>query len=138
MRGNRPLGLPGSRRSTQQRVHGNCRGQRRVSGEGEGPDDDDGSGAHQASPYRGGSGRGTPAWPGADRALGAHQDHLVGSGLSNTEIATLLTISEATVKTHVGHIMAKLGLRDRIQTVVYAYETGLITPPGRQNRAAGP
>jgi DNA-binding NarL/FixJ family response regulator len=56
----------------------------------------------------------------------------VGSGLSNTEIATLLCISEATVKTHVGHIMAKLGLRDRIQTVVYAYETGLITPQGRQ------
>jgi DNA-binding NarL/FixJ family response regulator len=55
----------------------------------------------------------------------------VGSGLSNTEIATLLCISEATVKTHVGHIMAKLGLRDRIQTVVYAYETGLITPQGR-------
>jgi DNA-binding NarL/FixJ family response regulator len=56
----------------------------------------------------------------------------VGSGLSNTEIAALLCISEATVKTHVGHIMAKLGLRDRIQTVVYAYETGLITPQGRQ------
>jgi len=56
----------------------------------------------------------------------------VGCGLSNTEIATLLCISEATVKTHVGHIMAKLGLRDRIQTVVYAYETGLITPQGRQ------
>jgi hypothetical protein len=36
-----------------------------------------------------------------------------------------------TVKTHVGHVMAKLGLRDRIQIVVYAYETGLITPQGR-------
>jgi DNA-binding NarL/FixJ family response regulator len=50
----------------------------------------------------------------------------VGSGLSNTEIAALLHISEATVKTHVGHITAKLGLRDRIQAVVYAYENGLI------------
>jgi len=57
----------------------------------------------------------------------------VGSGLSNAEIAALLHISEATVKTHVGHIMAKLSLRDRIQAVVYAYETGLITP-----RAAPP
>jgi DNA-binding NarL/FixJ family response regulator len=52
----------------------------------------------------------------------------VGAGLSNTEIAGLLHISEATVKTHVGHVMAKLGLRDRIQIVVYAYETGIITP----------
>ena len=65
----------------------------------------------------------------------------VGSGLSNTEIAALLHISEATVKTHVGHIMAKLGLRDRIQAVVYAYETGLITPqaaPPREAWLCGP
>jgi DNA-binding NarL/FixJ family response regulator len=57
----------------------------------------------------------------------------VGSGLSNAEIAALLHISEATVKTHVGHIMAKLGFRDRIQAVVYVYETGLIAPQSRTN-----
>ena len=56
----------------------------------------------------------------------------VGSGLSNTEIAALLHISEATVKTHVGHILTKLSLRDRIQAVVYAYETGLLAPPERR------
>ena len=57
----------------------------------------------------------------------------VGSGLSNVEIAALLHISEATVKTHVGHIMAKLRLRDRIQAVVYAYETGLVRPGAGKN-----
>jgi DNA-binding NarL/FixJ family response regulator len=57
------------------------------------------------------------------------------SGFSNTEIAALLNISEATVKTHISHIMAKLGLRDRIQIVVYAYETGLIAPQGRSFKA---
>jgi len=56
----------------------------------------------------------------------------VGCGLSNTEIAARLHISEATVKTHVGHIMTKLSLRDRIQAVVHAYETGLIAPKGRR------
>lgn len=55
-------------------------------------------------------------------------------GLSNAEIAALLNISETTVKTHIGHIMAKLGLRDRIQIIVYAYETGLVTPQGRPGK----
>lgn len=57
-----------------------------------------------------------------------------GLGVSNAEIAAVLSISEATVKTRIGHIMAKLGLRDRIQIVVYAYETGLVTPQGRSSR----
>ncbi|HZE38505.1 MAG TPA: response regulator transcription factor [Stackebrandtia sp.] len=55
---------------------------------------------------------------------------LLGRGLSNTELAERLTLSEATVKTHVARIFAKLGLRDRAQAVVLAYETGLIVPGG--------
>ncbi|MDH6132761.1 DNA-binding NarL/FixJ family response regulator [Kitasatospora sp. MAA4] len=60
---------------------------------------------------------------------------LLGRGLSNTELARQLTLSEATVKTHVARIFAKLTLRDRAQAVVLAYETGLVSPGDGDARA---
>jgi DNA-binding NarL/FixJ family response regulator len=54
---------------------------------------------------------------------------LVGLGMSNAEIAAALYITPGTVKTHVARLLAKLGARDRVQLVITAYETGLVSAP---------
>ena len=80
------------------------------------------------------------AVPEADRPVAAQIETLtdrerevlveIAHGLSNTEIAEAFVLSEATVKTHVGRILAKTGLRDRVALVVLAYEIGLVRPTG--------
>jgi DNA-binding NarL/FixJ family response regulator len=75
----------------------------------------------------------TAADPGAAPVIGLTDREtevlgLLGQGLSNAEIAAALVVGEATVKTHVSNILAKLQLRDRIQAVVYAYEHRIVTP----------
>jgi DNA-binding NarL/FixJ family response regulator len=70
----------------------------------------------------------------SERELGVVR--LVAQGLSNAEIAARLYLSEATIKSHIARILARLGLRDRVQVAVYAYELGIVRP-GRSAPPAG-
>jgi DNA-binding NarL/FixJ family response regulator len=83
------------------------------------------------SAYRDGP---APALPGPKADLLTPRERevlaLIGQGLSNTEIAAELTLGEGTIKTHVGHIFAKLNLRDRAAAVVFAFDHGLVRPSG--------
>lgn len=84
------------------------------------------------SAYRDGP---APALPGAEVDILTPRERevlaMIGEGLSNTEIAAALTLGEGTIKTHVGHIFAKLGLRDRAAAVVFAFDHGLVQPGRR-------
>jgi DNA-binding NarL/FixJ family response regulator len=80
--------------------------------------------------FASGTGRSPAAPPVLDELTPREREvlQLVAGGASNSEIAAALVVSEHTVKTHVAHILRKLGLRDRVQAVVLAYESGLVRP----------
>ena len=73
------------------------------------------------------------SYPGVDELTERELEvlRLMANGMSNGEIARSLFLGEATIKTHVGRVLAKLGARDRVQAVVVAYESGVVTPGDR-------
>jgi DNA-binding NarL/FixJ family response regulator len=82
---------------------------------------------YRAAPARSVAGPELDALTGREREVLA----LIGTGRSNAEIATELVLGEGTIKTHVNHVFAKLHLRDRAAAVVFAFDSGLVAPRGR-------